>query len=279
MGRRRAPKDNPFAPLLPKLTGLSGSPLSAVADRLRKDIEDLQATLAAGLLSSDEALAAARLHDVIVKSLPHSFGERFLFDSAMVQALVDQWSRPSCRLPTLIVPIYHTEWAHASLFPLGRDRENMDVIHLLYIEGTDDIGDVDLLSYSWMCHELAHNLLFRYDAGLIAQFHPVLNQRANALHLSALSDQGSVKTQARQLVEEVVQVWSLSGDQRNWAHELAADLIALWTCGPAYLTAFQEAAEDSGGGSAQDRSESSDLLRARLRPDRGSAELGLDRGS
>ncbi len=39
-------------------------------------------------------------------------------------------------------------------------------------------------------------------------------------------------------------LWSPTADHYNWAHEIAMDVIALWTTGPAYLATFQEILED-----------------------------------
>jgi hypothetical protein len=39
------------------------------------------------------------------------------------------------------------------------------------------------------------------------------------------------------------QYWTPTLDQGNWAHEIAMDIIALWSCGPAYLGAFLDEVE------------------------------------
>jgi hypothetical protein len=44
-------------------------------------------------------------------------------------------------------------------------------------------------------------------------------------------------------VKDLRQVWTPSSNTRDWANELAADAIALWTCGPAFLIAMQHALE------------------------------------
>ena len=45
------------------------------------------------------------------------------------------------------------------------------------------------------------------------------------------------------LLDEIKKYWTPTLDQGNWAHEIAMDIIALWSCGPAYVGAFLDEVE------------------------------------
>jgi hypothetical protein len=60
------------------------------------------------------------------------------------------------------------------------------------------------------------------------------------LKVGAIADRGTAQSKAIQNIEEFVRFWTPTLDHKNWAHEIAADCIALWIFGPAYLACFED---------------------------------------
>src|SRR5712691_5868169 len=100
------------------------------------------------------------------------------------------------------------------------------------------------LAYPFLTHELGHNALFKYDKVFPQSFWPVLEQVTNGLLRQSLADKGAARSRARDTVTLIRQLWSPTANHYNWAHEIAMDVIALWTTGPAYLATFHDILED-----------------------------------
>jgi hypothetical protein len=60
------------------------------------------------------------------------------------------------------------------------------------------------------------------------------------MRLASISDRGAARLNFQQRLVEIEQFWRPVPGHRNWAHELAIDVISLWLCGPSYLSAFNE---------------------------------------
>ena len=118
------------------------------------------------------------------------------------------------------------------------------MIDLILLPGDDRLEDVDLLAYPFLSHELGHNALFKYDKVFPQSFWPVLEQVTNSLQRQSLADKGAARSRARDTVTLIRQLWSPTANHYNWAHEIAMDVIALWTTGPAYLATFHDILED-----------------------------------
>jgi hypothetical protein len=101
-----------------------------------------------------------------------------------------------------------------------------------------------LLSYPWIIHEFGHYLLLRNEEPFISDFTSELTRTISDLRLASIADRGFARSRAQWTLEELTRLWTPSRDQHNWGHELTIDLIALWTCGPAYLACFVDAVED-----------------------------------
>jgi hypothetical protein len=97
-----------------------------------------------------------------------------------------------------------------------------------------------------MGHELGHNVLFKLDEVFAPEFNRSLDCYTNKLQRTSLADKGTAKQQARRNVDEIRQLWGPSPNHLDWSHEIAADLIAFWTCGPAYIAALLDVLEDDG---------------------------------
>lgn len=167
----------------------------------------------------------------------------------MIGTLQTSWNGSKQRLSQLIIPVSGDTWAHQRVvFPVKPVdlMQGMAVfINVVYIPGDDELGSVDLLNYPFLCHELAHNLFFFDDSFFRQQFENKLNDFISKLRLRSIADHEVAKKASENLRDELETFWRPTPQHQNWAHEIAMDLTALWTCGPAYLTAFHEEIDGS----------------------------------
>ncbi len=226
-----------------KIARLFGTPLDVIGRKLEKVLID--ATSCNPMGSPPEVLA--RLSEYIshlVDRLPESFETRFHFDAALIKCLEHDWSA-DLAFSNMIVPRHGRQWGHERLVMPSENASSTHVIDLIHMPGQDRLEDVDLLSYPWIIHELGHYILLHNEHSFIPDFTAELSKTTSHLRLASIADRGLARSRAQRTLEELTRFWTPSRDQRNWAHELTIDLIALWTCGPAYLASFFDVVEDS----------------------------------
>ena len=245
MARRARHKQDPLSQSLDKARRmLELSPLSCIYQKVEEVVSTLQQDLHRGFVGQGAADWLSGDIDRMLDLLPQSFRERFYFDASMISALSEEWSRGSTRLSGMIVPKTSQDWGHMSLPLATYDRTATHVIDLILLPGDDRLEDVDLLAYPFLGHELGHNALFKYDKVFPQSFWPVLEQVTNSLQRQSLADKGAARSRARDTVTLIRQLWSPTANHYNWAHEIAMDVIALWTTGSAYLATFHDILED-----------------------------------
>jgi hypothetical protein len=221
-------------------------PLSCVSAELLDFAQGVHEGVHAGQIEQERANKLADYLEGVIERLPQSFGDRFRFDAAMLSAFADEWKGGGTQLSPMILPRPSPEWGHLSVaMPMFKDQ-SAHVIDLVLIPGDDDISDIDLLTYPFMVHELGHNALFRYETIFGQDFEKELDQHVNNLIRQSLADKGTARSKADEIIENTRRMWSPTPNHKNWAYEIAADIIALWTCGPAYLAAFHDVLDDSG---------------------------------
>jgi hypothetical protein len=245
MPRRERQRQNPLSEALDRVKQRLGqSPFAFISQKIEEVVFALQQDLQQGFVSQDAESKLSGSIDGMLDLLPQSFGEKFWFDVGMISTLVEEWSQGSTRLSGTIFPKPHEDWGHTSIsLPAYGDRATY-VIDLILIPGHNRLADVDLLVYPFLNHELGHNALFKYDTVFPQSFWPVLEQYTHRLRRQSLADRGAARSLARDTTERIHQLWSPTANHYNWAHELAMDVIALWTTGPAYLATFQDTLED-----------------------------------
>jgi hypothetical protein len=243
--RRLRHTQDPLNQILDKLKEhLGPSPLFCIYQKVEEVVFALQHDLLHGFVSSD---AADMLSDSIASMLdllPQSFGKRFNFDAAMIDALSEEWSRGNIQLSGMIVPKPNNNWGHTSVPLPTYGRGSTHVIDFILIPRDDRLEDVDLLAYPFLCHELAHNALFKYHTTFPQSFMPLLEHVTNGMMRQSLADKGAARERAIETVTMVRQLWTPTADHHNWAHEIVMDVIALWTTGPTYLATFQDTLEN-----------------------------------
>jgi hypothetical protein len=243
MARLKGRQEQDLDPLLARLDRLSTSPLSPIPAELRPLLEMAQKSYGAGQLPTEAVGKLVGYTSHLLARLPSMFGPRFGFDAALIASVAEE-SGAGVGFSSMLIPRYEREWGHESLMMPG-ERGKSHVIDLILMPGRDDISDIDLLSYPWLGHELAHNLLFRHDGTFRATVSGVLDKEVQKLKLGAMADKGPAHAKARRIGEEFVQFWTPTLDHKNWSHELAADLIALWIFGAAYLACFEDLLDDA----------------------------------
>jgi hypothetical protein len=225
---------------------LHGTPLGVIGAELKKTLGPL-------LGGDDGVVVSGHVNDVIahvsdlLSVLPKSFGQRFTFDAALIHALMDEWN-PALKLRRLALPAYDPRWGYRRLAMPSSNRESTLVFDLFFIPGRDVLDEVDLLDYPWIVHELAHCLMHVHSREFPDAFRPNLQKHFRDLRLLAVADRGRAREKADAAMRQVEEFWTPANDQRDWAHEIAFDVCALWTCGPAFLGAFHNTLRDLNPG-------------------------------
>ncbi|HWE36675.1 MAG TPA: hypothetical protein VG406_08915 [Isosphaeraceae bacterium] len=222
-----------------------GGPLSSLLSVIEPELLSAQDALRGGILGHEDAERLALKVEGFMGHLPHEFGPRFLFDSAMIKAICEEWSQQGTYLSDLIIPFPSDEWGHLSV-TYARHGGSSVPVDLILLPGGRGLEGADLLSYPFLCHELGHNVLFKHDHVFGPRFRPALEEYARSLQRRAIADRGSARQRAQSNVNELRRLWGPSADHNNWSHEIAVDVIALWTCGPAYLATLQDILEAEG---------------------------------
>lgn len=209
-------------------TQLGGSPLSEVGKRLSEALQWLQ-------YSTEENIDWSQVHrdfSEFLDRLPDKFGPRFYFDAYHLHSVKDQWNGDDATLPSMLVPVPRQEWCYERLrIPVTQNGD----VHLIGVPNrSDGMGRPFLLDYPFLIHETGHVHLehsgHRFKKRFEESLQTVLNQQARR----RMPLRGQAKAQSESKSEDIKRHWSI--ERRGmWAFELAIDVIALWTCGPAYI--------------------------------------------
>ncbi len=149
-------------------------------------------------------------------------------------------------LSRTLIPFYLGEWAYF-LPPQPRLKGNGSrLIYGISFPGSDVLNDVHLLQYPWLYHEATHHLLDRVDP---QDFEPVRMALATVLRKErgrTPSSSPEVRSIVTDRLNRYERFWSPDIAIDNWTIEIVADVISLWTCGPAFLGAFRDEMENAG---------------------------------
>jgi hypothetical protein len=220
---------------------LHGTPLVAIGAELEKTLEPL--------LTAQEIDVTGPVNHLIdhlnslLSALPKTFGQRFMFDAALILMLMDEWN-PQLKLRRLALPGYDPRWGYRRLALPSLSRQSTLVFDLFLLPGRDTLDDADLLDYPWIMHEMGHCLLHLRPSEFPDAFRVGLESHFKNLRLLAVADRGRTREKASAALRQAEQFWTPSEDQHDWAHEIAFDVFALWTCGPAFISAFHSTLKD-----------------------------------
>jgi hypothetical protein len=224
----------------------ASTPLAEIGDKLVKIISETQRSVQAGGTCPEAAAQIATYVASVLELLPTSFEDRFIFDAQLIHALAGEYSRGTARLSGLLIPKPSQTWGHQTVPMPSSDGRTAYVIDVIHLPGDDNLDDIDLLVYAFLCHELGHNIFFRNGDAFITAFGKELDAVLASIQRQTLGIRGSAKQVANATAEQVPRYWTPTPDQFNWAHEIAVDVMSLWLSGPAYLAALQDVMEADG---------------------------------
>jgi hypothetical protein len=244
LARRSRNRQDQLANLLVQVQRrFANTPLTAIGDMLVNIISDVQRSIQAGGGSPEDAERITTYVASVLEFLPSSFGDRFAFDAQLIHTLAVEYSQGGAHLSGMLVPKLSQTWGHHTVPMPSTDGRTAHVIDVIHLPGDDNLADINLLDYPFICHELGHNILFRDGDGFIMAFGQELDAVLAAIQRQTLGIRGSSKQVADATTEQMRRYWTPSADQYNWAHEIAVDVISLWLTGPAYLAALQDVME------------------------------------
>ncbi len=174
----------------------------------------------------------------LLERLPEEFDRRFYFDAWMIQSIVQSWSNDLTPNSRMIIPTHYNEWGYEPPSILTNPTVNTSFA-VSFIHIPSEVTEIpSLLDYPWLCHELGHHLFSmpKHKQMLFDKFHSHVEELISKLKIMSISDHGLAKIRSQATIDEINTKWRDS----KWVEELAIDVIALWTCGPAYLAAFQD---------------------------------------
>lgn len=196
---------------------------------------------------SDAADGLASQAESALEHLPGSFRERFFFDAALLQAIREEWEESARR--TLfsgeILPRHGgTEWGYQIVTVDSAGQGRIIPVKVVHFPGKDASDEIDLMAYPFLLHEMGHDFFNMPGRGFAERFSAELAGILRRWRLRGISDRGAARNRAQQAVDRTESLWTPATNQRDWAHEIAVDVVALWTGGPAYLDGFLRAIVD-----------------------------------
>jgi hypothetical protein len=163
----------------------------------------------------------------------------------LIHALAEEYSQGGAKLSRMLVPKPSQTWGHQTVSMPSTDRMTAYAVDVVHLPGDDNIEDINLLAYPFICHELGHHILFKDGDKFISLFGTELDSVLSVMQRQMLGIRGTARQVADATANQIRQYWTPTPDQFNWAHEIAVDVIAIWLCGPAYLAAIQDVMEDA----------------------------------
>ena len=171
--------------------------------------------------------------------------QRFHMDAWFASGVATSLGR-AVPLSQMLVPFYLGEWFYF-LPPQPRFKgSGSQLIYGISFPGSDVLKDIHLLEYPWLFHETGHHLLDRVNPQF---FEPVRAALTGALQKERRRNPSSspeVRAIVTDRLRRYERFWSPDLAVQNWTVEIFADVIAIWTCGPAFIASFCDNIEDSG---------------------------------
>lgn len=171
---------------------------------------------------------------------PQCDNNRFLFDAYMIAAFREMLDGISVGLSRMILPTCGEEWSHRVVYLPSFGGAKIPRVDLISFKGEPQLYDVVLLDYPWLYHEIGHILLYEYRESFRTTFTRVLDKVVRRLKARSLGDSPVNKRRAEATIKKLESFWGVEDGPWSWAIEIGSDVVALWTCGPAFLTAFDK---------------------------------------
>ncbi len=223
-------------PLIAQLDQLKSSvPLGGIFGALWQGLNFLRQALKARECSQAEFEYGVKQIRAAFQLLPQEFTDRHSFDLQMIDAIKKSWNGDKRKLFDYVIPVYGDKWEHQRLHLSVKGLIEGDHLNVIQFRGDSDLDAVDLLDYPLLCHELAHDLYVFDDSFFRQCFNEKLKKFLTKLRMQSISDHGAAKKMSERTRQKIEAYWQPTDDHKNWAHEMAMDLTAVWTCGPAYV--------------------------------------------
>lgn len=172
-------------------------------------------------------------------------GQRFHLDAWFASSVVADLGRV-VPLGGMMVPFYLGEWCYF-LPPQPRFKaSNSRLIYGISFPGSDVLKDLHLLDYPWLFHETGHHLLDRADPQFFEPVRTALTGILRKERRRTSSSSPEVRAIVTDRLKRYERFWSPDIAVQNWTAEIFADVIAVWTCGPAFIASFSDNMENSG---------------------------------
>lgn len=201
----------------------------------------LEGELRAALPHVDDWKEGPRF-DELLHLLPSMDDTYFAFDAWVLRSLLETFNGQAVGLSGAIIPSYWNEWQWARTnlprFQHGQPQggRSLEFIRIRRSGQAQPVLD-DLV---WMVHEVGHHLFSVYHDALPTRFLPALEAVLLDLNVGMLNDKGHARELAERHLDQLRAVWTPTGKQQDWTHELAIDALSLWVAGPAYALAFMD---------------------------------------
>jgi hypothetical protein len=218
-------------------SGLGLSPLRSVSARLVEFIQGVLCAVDNGRSPTQLRAAIGSARD-IVSMLPSTFGRRFEFDAAVIASALDEWDPTGTTVSRFMIPRYAAGWGYCRIVLPSENTDFVHTIRVVTFPGADRRSDIDLSDYPWLVHELAHDAFYRSMHDFRSSFGGRLDARLQELRLRTTADTGGAARRAAQHLEAMARYWTPRLDQHDWAHEIATDVAATWSLGPAFPMRF-----------------------------------------
>ena len=118
--------------------------------------------------------------------------------------------------------------------------DRMPRLDLVDFPGDNDPDGIDLLGYPWLYHELGHLLLGQHGQTLAITVCSMLDEGVLRNATKGLGKARLVQERLIDLHERVDTAWRPSENHTDWSHEIATDVVGLWSCGPAFLASHDD---------------------------------------
>lgn len=174
---------------------------------------------------------------------PRSLSDRFWLDMCSIQALSTSWNTRKAGLPHTLIARTGDTWNTAILHLPSADPERIPRIHLITFPGGNSAEEINLLGYSWLLHELGHVFLFLHDQEFVTDIASHIRRRVDQWAHQLVGCSRAAEQRISRRIQLVKTRWSATVKHDDWPHEIAADTIALWSCGPAFIASYLDSLE------------------------------------
>ena len=222
-----------------------GSPLAPIGQEIDRQLDAFEEVSGwPGLDQQSRQEFFRQCHNLLhVIPAPTQISGRFRFDTDMIGAISAEWTCPEPLLPGSILPRAASEWQYAGIHIPNFTPDKMPRIDVIDFPGSNDPEGINLLAYPWLYHELGHLLLAQRGAAFVAAVVELIDEIVQQRAKQRLGKAPAVQRRLQDLQDKVEGAWRPSPNHSDWSHEIAADIAALWCCGPAFLAAYDDSLE------------------------------------